>query len=56
MKIAQKEAHETEYWLKLCKFANNYDYDIKYEELLHEIIRIIGKIISTTQSKQAPTT
>ena len=38
MKIAQKEAHETEYWLKLCKFANGYAYDESYEQQLLSIL------------------
>lgn len=51
MKIAQKEAHETEYWLKMCKFSEGYEYDIAYEEQLDAIIRIIGKIIHTTHNR-----
>ena len=48
MKIAQKEAHETEYWLKICKFSEGYEYDVVFEEQLEAIIRVIGKIIHTT--------
>ena len=48
MKIAQKEAHETEYWLKICKFSEGYEYEIAFEEQLESIIRVIGKIIHTT--------
>ena len=32
MKIAEKEANETEYWLLLCKYAKNYPFS----ELLME--------------------
>ena len=53
MKIAQKEAHETEYWLKMCKFADGYEYDDGYEQQLESIIRIIGKIIYTTHSRSS---
>lgn len=53
MKIAQKEAHETEYWLKMCKFADGYEYDDVYEQQLESIIRIIGKIIYTTHSRSS---
>lgn len=53
MKIAQKEAHETEYWLKMYKFADGYEYDDAYEQQLESIIRIIGKIIYTTHSRSS---
>lgn len=31
MKISAKEVDETEYWLQLCKFSNNYPFN---EDLL----------------------
>ena len=51
MKIAQKEAHETEYWLKICKFSEDYEYDVVFEDQLEAIIRVIGKIIHTTHMR-----
>ncbi len=51
MKIAAKEAEETEYWLLLCKYSRHYPTN---EELLieiKEIQKIITKIIHTTKSK-----
>ena len=51
MKIALKEAEETEYWLELCDFAKNYP---KPGELLNEIesiLKVLNKIISTTKAK-----
>jgi len=47
-KIAYKEAGETEYWLKLCKFAENYPFEQDMLDDIQSIIRILGKIISTT--------
>jgi four helix bundle protein len=47
-KIAYKEAEETEYWLKLGKYAETYPFDeTMYEEVL-SIMRVLGKIIAST--------
>ncbi len=49
MKIAMKEADETEFWLFLCNELENYP---NAEELLTEvfdILKITNKIISTTK-------
>ena len=49
MKIAMKEADETEFWLFLCNELENYP---NAEELLNEvfdILKITNKIISTTK-------
>ena len=47
-KIAYKEAEETEYWLALCKHAESYPFDENmYNEVL-SIIKVLGKIISST--------
>ncbi len=49
MKIAAKEADETYYWLKLCKHSTYYP---DCDNMLHQnsiIIKIIGKIISTSK-------
>ncbi len=51
MKIAAKEADESEYWLMLCDKAGNYP-DCK--ELLTDcfsIIRILSKIIASSKNK-----
>ena len=50
IKIAAKEADETEYWLMLCKENKNYP---DCEELLlkvQSIIKVISKIIASSQS------
>ena len=51
LKIAAKEADETEYWLILCKKTQNYPNPEKLEILLNSIIKILSKIISTSKQK-----
>ena len=52
LKIAAKEADETEYWLFLCQKSKNYPncdtllFDIK------EIIKILSKIISSSKTSK----
>lgn len=50
MKIALKEADETEYWLFLCKDSNYSDPQLLLEKL-SEIIKILNKIIGTARVK-----
>ncbi len=47
MKIAAKEADETEYWLLLCKHAKSYPDNDHLLELVISIIKILSKIISS---------
>src|ERR1700712_1810913 len=47
-KIAYKEAEETEYWLLLCKHAENYPYEEEMNNDIQSIIKVLGKIISST--------
>ena len=47
-KIAYKEAQETEYWLMLCKQAENYPFEEELYDYIKSIIKILGKIISST--------
>ena len=52
LKIASKEAEETEYWLELSDFARNYP---KPGKLLHDIeaiLKVLSKIISTSKAKR----
>ena len=49
LKVAAKEADETEYWLLICKHTPTYPFD---EELLihvHELMKILSKIISSSK-------
>ena len=50
MKIAAKEADETEYWLTLCEMSKNYPKNELLKEKLQSIINILSKIISTSKS------
>ena len=52
MKIAAKEADETEYWLTLCELSKHYPNNIPLKEKLISIIHILTKIISTSKSKR----
>ncbi len=47
LKIAAKEADETEYWLQLCKQAESYPYAPELEEKLLSIKKLLNKIIAT---------
>jgi len=53
MKIAMKEADETEYWLLLCSARNIVSSKPCLEKLI-PIIRILNKIISTSNAKLKP--
>jgi four helix bundle protein len=48
IKIAAKEADETEYWLLLCKYSNLEPCDDLLEQI-KSIQKIINKIISTSK-------
>lgn len=49
MKIAAKEAEETQYWLMLCDYSNNYPDCKNLIMKLDEIHKVLGKIISTSK-------
>ena len=51
MKIAAKEADESEYWLLLCKSSVNYPDCKQLIIELEEIIKILSKIISTSKKE-----
>ncbi len=48
-KIAYKEAEETCYWLMLCEKAENYPFDEQMLKDMQSIIKVLGKIISSTK-------
>lgn len=52
LKIAAKEAEETQYWLWLCDYSNNYS---NCELLIQaeELNKILGKIINTSRKNIA---
>ena len=49
LKIASKEAEESEYWLELCEFAKDYPKPKKLLEDIEAILKVLSKIISTTK-------
>ena len=50
MKIAAKEADETEYWLLICKNSNSYPTNLALIEKANELLRVLSKIISSSKS------
>jgi len=50
-KIAAKEAEETEYWLLLCKYSDNYPFEESLLDDIKELQKIINSIINTSKSK-----
>ena len=52
LKIATKEAGETEYWLILCELSPSYPNPENLKEKLLSIINILSKIIITSKSSQ----
>jgi len=51
MKIAAKEADETQYWLTLCDYSENYPDCKELLIKLEELNKIIGRILSTAKRK-----
>lgn len=51
MKIAAKEADETEYWVNLCSAIPGYPNPSILFEQLESISKIINKIISSSKTK-----
>jgi len=50
MKIAYKEAEETRYWLELCKQAESYPEPGELLDAITSILRVLGKIISSSKA------
>lgn len=50
MKIAAKEADETEYWLFLCQHSKSYPNCEPLQLEIQEIIKILSKIISSSKT------
>lgn len=51
MKIAAKEAEETEYWLELSDFSKNYPKPGKLLNDIESILKVLNKIIATSKSR-----
>ena len=52
LKIALKEAGETDYWLSLCKYSKNYSFDDNLILLNNELIKLLTSIIQTSQNNK----
>ncbi len=50
MKIAAKEADETEYFLLLCKEVDSYPFKERLLESVRTIVKILSKIISSSKT------
>jgi four helix bundle protein len=55
MKIAAKEADETQYWITLCDFAEGYPNTGDISAKLTELQKIINAILTTANRKHAST-
>lgn len=53
LKIADKEAHETLYWLILCKESETYPKHTRLIPLLEEIMKLLNSIIKSTRNNAA---
>ena len=51
MKIAAKEADETQYWLLLCSYSNKYPKCDSLLLKLEEIQKVLNKILGTSRRK-----
>ena len=49
LKIADKEAKETEYWILLCEKSPNYPFNEDLKTTLLSIQKLLSKIISTSK-------
>jgi len=49
LKIAAKEANETEYWLQLCKHAVEYPDPVGLLEEITSINKVLNKIIGSSK-------
>ncbi len=49
LKIAAKEADETEYWLQLCEGSKSYPSTLYLQRELKSIIKVLSKIIGSSK-------
>jgi four helix bundle protein len=50
IKIAAKEADETEYWLLICQHTPSYLFDVNLLTDVRELIKILSKILSSAKT------
>lgn len=53
LKIAAKEADETEYWLLLCKYSKSYPNADEILKKLQPVAKIVTKIIATSKKSKS---
>jgi four helix bundle protein len=53
LKIAAKEAEESQYWLWLCEHSKNYPDCSSLQTKIEEINKVLGKILSTAKQNIA---
>jgi len=51
MKVAAKEAEETQYWLMLCEYSENLPECKDLTMKLEEIQKVLSKILGTSKRK-----
>jgi four helix bundle protein len=51
MKVAAKEAEETQYWLMLCEYSENLPECTSLVMKLDEIQKVLSKILGTSKRK-----
>ena len=51
MKIAAKEAEESQYWLWLCEYSDSYPDCTQLQNKSEEINKVLVKILSTSKRK-----
>jgi four helix bundle protein len=51
MKVAAKEAEETQYWLMLCEYSPNFPECKMLIMKLEEIQKVLAKILCTSKSR-----
>jgi four helix bundle protein len=49
IKVANKEASETLYWLILCERSKQYPFESSLKNQLEEIVKILSKIIVSSK-------
>jgi four helix bundle protein len=50
LKVAYKEAEESQYWLELCANSENYSNPKKLLDDIVSILKVLGKIISSSKN------
>ncbi|WP_297822346.1 four helix bundle protein [Segetibacter sp.] len=51
MKIAAKEAEESQYWLWRCQYSKGYPDSILLQNKLEDINKVLGKILAASKGK-----